>query len=147
MRSSAKRKRVGRSRESQRRPILAARVTEEFRARIIASAAISGRNVSEELIWRAEQSYEWEKAHGTAQAMLAGVRRATEAAKKLSLNQTLSERGYTEFKVLGGSAWFEPGVPAPRWIFAPNAESRSVLQEMFDQAAMRAIEKMKETQS
>jgi hypothetical protein len=142
--SSAKRKRVGRPRAPQRRPVLAARVPEEFHARILASAAASGRNASEELIWRAQQGYEWEAKLGTAHAMLAEARRTADAALKVPLEQTLRERGYTKVQAIEGAVWFEPGIDAPTWIFANvNAENRALLQEMLDLAAQRAIEKMK----
>jgi hypothetical protein len=144
MRSPAKKKRVGRPRTSRRRPVLAARVPEKFLARILASAAISGRNASEELIWRAQQSYEWEAARGTVEAMLTEARRTADATRKAALEQTLRERGYTKVRAIEGAVWFEPGVHAATWIYANvDPESRVVLQEMLDQAATRAVEKMK----
>jgi hypothetical protein len=49
-----------RGRVKPHRPVLGARVPEEFYARIKVSAAKSGRTLSEELIWRAQQGFEWE---------------------------------------------------------------------------------------
>jgi Arc-like DNA binding dprotein len=142
MRSSAKR-RVGRPR-SKHRPVLAARVPEEFLAQLQASARAHGRNASEELIWRAQQGFEWEAKLGTAQAMLAETRRIADATLKVPLEQTLRERGYTKVQAIEGAVWFEPGVNAPTWVFANvSPESRIVLQEMLDQAATRALEKLK----
>lgn len=88
MRSSAKRKRVGRPRVPQRRPVLAARVPEEFFARIQASARTHGRNASEELMWLAEIGLNLEtaqvdaaaireKAYAEANAILAAADRIT----------------------------------------------------------------------
>src|SRR5262245_26506325 len=54
MRTTRKKKPVGRTRADQRRPVLAARVPEEFLARIQASARAHGRNASEELMWLAD---------------------------------------------------------------------------------------------
>jgi hypothetical protein len=141
MRSSVKRRRAGRPRASQRRPVLAARVPELFHARILASAAISGRNASEELIWRAEQSYEWEEARGTVQGWLAESRRTIDAAKEVPLEQTLRERGYTYVRGMNGGAWFDPGVYAIQWI-AENS-----MGELLERAATRALQKQKGARS
>jgi hypothetical protein len=138
MRTARKKKRVGRPRSPERRPVLAARVPEQFHAQILASAAISGRNASEELMARAQQSYEWEAARGTVNAMLAEAKRITARAQKVALEQTLQERGYTKVQGIEGAAWLEPGVSASRWIFA-NIDP-IVLQKMLDRAAMRALE-------
>jgi hypothetical protein len=144
MRSSAKlsarRKPVGRPRASQRRPVLAARVPEEFYARILNSAAISGRNASEELIFRAQQSYEWEATLKSCRELQAHVRKVSAT----SLQPMLRELGYTKVGGLNGSAWFEPGVDTIQWIFANvSPESRAVLQEMLNQAATLAVEKVR----
>jgi hypothetical protein len=140
MRSSAKRKRAGRPRASQRRPVLAARVPEEFHAQILASAAISGRNASEELMWRAQQSYAWEAQFKSQRELLHDVNKV--AAQ--NLQPMMRQLGYTKVHGLNGAAWFEPGVDAIQWIFANvNPESRVVLQEMLDLAAQRAVEKIK----
>src|SRR5262245_25052951 len=113
MRSSTKRK-VGRPRAERRRPVLAARVPEEFHARIVASAAISGRNASEELIWRAQQSYEWEAQFKSHRELLAQVNKAAAA----NLESMLRGLGYRKVHGIDGHAWFSPGVDAIRWIEA-----------------------------
>jgi hypothetical protein len=142
MRSSAKRKRAGRPRASQRRPVLAARVPQDFYAQIQADAALHGRNASEELIWRARQGYELEATLHRELAMLRD-------AKKKSVEEQLRQLGYTKvhgFKPDGSSthAWFEPGVDAIQWVFANvSPESRAVLQEMLNRAAAHAVEKVK----
>src|SRR5262245_21050150 len=118
MRTTGKKKRVGRPRATQRRPVLAARVPKEFHARILASAAISGRNASEELIWRAQQSYEWEAARGTIQAWLAEARRAHEG----SLEAALRNRGYLSVAMLPqGTAWISPDADKEKMNLAIDA--------------------------
>jgi len=148
MRTSVKKARGRpRGRTAPHRPVLSVRVPEELYERIQTSARDNGRTVSEEAVWRTQQSYEWETAFGSVRAILAESRRATDAAKKLPLERTLRERGYTKVHAVDGAVWFEPGVHAPTWIFANfNADTRILLQEMLDQAAARgaaaAIEKM-----
>jgi hypothetical protein len=86
MRSARKKKRIGRPRAPQRRPVLAARVPEAFLARIQASARAHGRNASEELMWLAQLGLDLsealedagairEKAYSEANAVLAAAER------------------------------------------------------------------------
>src|SRR5262245_22985270 len=159
MRSSKKRKQVGRPRAPRLRPVLAARVPAEFRARIVASARAHGRNASEELMWLAEQGLNWlrdlekaganlNNAYAEASAVLAAAQRFASEDVKVGLEVELQRRGYTYVRGMNGGAWFDPGIDAVTWAFMNvGEESRGVLQEMLDQAAMRAVEKMKETQS
>jgi hypothetical protein len=130
MRSSTKRKRVGRPRASVRRPVLSARVPKEFHARILASAAISGRNASEELIWRAEQSYAWEETRGTIEAWLAAARRATKWTKKLPVNQMLQQWGFTKIEATDGGK--------PKWVIT----NEDAVRDMLELAARRELERM-----
>jgi hypothetical protein len=150
--SSAQQKRAHRPRASQRRPVLAARVPEGFRAQILAAAAKSGRNASEELMWLAEQGIVLsaaledagairEKAYSEANAVLAaGHRLASE-----ELEVELQRRGYTYVRGTNGGAWFDPGVNAVQWIF-DNFNLTSV-EELLERAATRALRKQKETRS
>lgn len=159
MRSSKKRKQVGRPRAPRLRPVLAARVPAEFRARIVASARKHGRNASEELMWLAELGLNLNepleeagairaKAFDEANAMLAAAQRFANEDVKVGLETELQRRGYTRVGGVGGFAWFAPGMDPTQWSFANwNPESRAALQEMLDRAAMRAVEKMKEAQS
>jgi hypothetical protein len=155
MRSSAKsvgRKRPGRPRASQRRPVLAARVPEGFHAQILAFAAKSGRNASEELMWLAEQGIALraaledagairEKAYSEANAVLAAGHRL--AGEELEVE--LQRRGYTYVRGTNGGAWFDPGVNAIQWIF--DSFDLASLEELLERAATRALQKQKETQS
>jgi hypothetical protein len=59
-------KRIGRppGRKAPHRPVVSARVPKALYAAIKGTARAAGRTVGEELIWRVERSYEWEKTHG-----------------------------------------------------------------------------------
>jgi hypothetical protein len=104
------------------------------------SAATSGRNVSEELIWRAQQQYVWEEQFASHHAM----QKWSEGVTAANLQRMMRHLGYTRIEGVNGVAWFEPGVDSTRWIFThTNSENRVVLQDMLDLAATRAVEKMK----
>jgi len=152
MRSSAKRKKVGRPRAQQRRPVLAARVPEEFFARIQASAVAHGRNASEELMWLAERGYTLdtaladanairEKAFNEALTLLADAKRVASQEVKAELGAELQRRGYTYVRGMNGGAWFDPGVNAIQWIF--DNSNVALVEELLDRVATRALEKMK----
>jgi hypothetical protein len=154
MRTSAKKARGRpRGRKAPHRPVLSVRVPEELYEKVQVSARASGRTFSEESVWSIQQRYEWESAFEATRAMLAETRRqcasmlaetrrAADASLKVPLEQTLRERGYTKVAAIEGVVWFEPGVSAPTWIFSNfNSDTRLLLQEMFDQAAMRALER------
>jgi hypothetical protein len=137
--SAAKRKRVGRPRAPQRRPVLAARVPEEFYARILASAAASGRNASEELMWRAQQSYEWETAFKSSRDVLADAKKAAAETMTAALKRKLREEGYTRVNSMTGAMWLEPGVSAVQFF---NDDTRALIRELMELAAERAIQKL-----
>jgi hypothetical protein len=141
-----KRKRVGRPRAPQRRPVLAARVPEEFLTRIQASARAHGRNASEELMWLAEHGLNLlttleeagairEHAYSEANAVLAAAQRFASE----DLTAELQRRGYTYVRGTNGGAWFDPGVNAIQWILDDS--------ELLERAATRALQKQKEMQS
>ena len=140
MRSSAKRKRVGRPRTAQHRPVLSARVPQDFYERIRTSAVLNGRNASEELIWRAARCFELE-------ADLERRLQLLRDAEKSAVEERMHQAGYTKMHASLGVAWFAPGVKPNDWINACARIDPLALQEMLDRAAMRAIEKMKETKS
>jgi|SRR6516164_5480256 hypothetical protein len=139
MRSSGKKQRT----KSRGHPVLAARVPWDFYEKVQASAVVSGRNASEELIWRAEQSYAWEEAHKSVEELLAKTKRIVSENLKTQLQIELRQQGYTPIRTIEGLIWFSPGMNALAWLFT-NAVDRTVLQEMLDLAADRAIEKNKE---
>jgi hypothetical protein len=151
--ASAKRKRVGRPRAPQRRPVLAARVPQDFYERIRLSAVLNGRNISEELIWRAQRSFELDADYERRQKLL-------QDAAKMTGEGKLQELGWTKVYSVHGTAWFEPGAKATEWIhtakttdFVPVPESRfegvdtltlnrGTLEDMLNQAAALAVEEM-----
>jgi hypothetical protein len=97
------------------------------------------------MMWRAEQSYQWEAAFKSRENLLAEANRIAGETLKARLHSELRRQGYTRVSGMEGAAWFEPGVHAIKWIFANvDAESRMVLQEMLDLAAERAVKKSKE---
>lgn len=90
---------------SRQRPVIAGRVSQELYGRIKAAAEASGRSMSEELAWRAEQAIAWEKAHGTIQGLLAEARRITDR----NIEAELRKRGFTPVRLLPqGKAWVSP---------------------------------------
>ena len=142
MRTSAKKARGRpRGRTTPHRPVLSVRVPEELYEKIQKSARANGRTVSEEAVWRASLSYEWEAAHGTAHAMLAEAKKVASETGKAALERKLREAGYTRVRDTNGrSMWIEAGAQ-PLQLF--NDDTRALLQEMLDRAAERTIEKMR----
>jgi hypothetical protein len=117
-------KRVGRppGRKAPRRPVLSARVPEEFYEEIAAAAQRSGRTMSEELVWRARQAFPTaiisvEAGHfiepsgrvspdpPATQEWLANLTPA-------QLRQALHAHGFLNFHDFLGSFWCDPGTPA-----------------------------------
>jgi hypothetical protein len=90
---------------STQRPVIAGRVPQELYDRIKTLAAASGRSMSEELAWRAVQSFAWEEAHGTVKALLAESRRVFDG----DLEAALRNHGYLPVRMLPqGKAWISP---------------------------------------
>ena len=143
----AKKSRRGRprGRKAPHRPVLSTvlsgRVEPEFVQQVKTSAKAAGRTVAEEVIFQARQGYVWGAAHGTVAAMLGEARGTVERTKRVSLEQMLREHGYTRVRDTNGrSMWIEAGAE-PLQLF--NDDTRALLQEMFDRAAERAIQKLK----
>lgn len=87
------------------RPVIAGRVPQKTYNRIKAAASASGRSMSEELAWQAEQAIAWEEAHGTIRGLLAETRRITES----NADQWLHKLGYLPVHMLPrGKAWISP---------------------------------------
>jgi hypothetical protein len=121
---------------------LAARVPEEFHMRLLAAAVVSGRNVSEELIWRARQSFEWETTFKSREELSQQIKKVTAD----SVRPLLPQLGFKKVQSIHGTAWLEPNAVSFDWVFE-SAENRARLQEMLDLAAMRAVRTMMEEQS
>jgi hypothetical protein len=80
-------------------------VPEELYEKIQASARANGRTVSEEAVWRTQQSYEWEARFGDVRAILAEGRRIFES----NLEAALRKRGYLSVALFPqGKAWISP---------------------------------------
>lgn len=161
-----KKRKVGRppGRKAPHRPVLGARVPADVYEVIADAAKVSGRNMSEELIWRALQSFAWEteilelkdqlltwqRAHKDAQTMLANAKHVIEEGAKKQLEDELRLRGYHFVRgVRPGDpnfgAWFPPGVDSMTWIYETST-GRKLLESMVSRAAdagaERALEKL-----
>lgn len=156
MKSATKRK-VGRpsGQRAPHRPVLAARVPAEDYDRITAAAKVSGRTVSEEAVWRIDQSFksqalvaelheqlaQWERAHKDAQTMVAKAKFVTEQTAQRQLEDELRRRGYTYVRGTSGAAWFDPGVDHIVWI-SETSTGRKLIEALIERGATRALEKL-----
>jgi hypothetical protein len=141
MKKSVK-KRVGRppGRKAPHRPVVSARVPESLYERIKREARTAGRTVGEELVWRAEQIYEWQEKYREAKDVLDEASRVTAAG----LQTTLRNKGWQTISGFGGYAWFEPGVSPGKWV-VDNA-NREVVEEIIERATTRAVKAVLESQ-
>ena len=161
-----KKRKVGRppGRKTPHRPVLGARVPADVYAKIAEAAKASGRNMSEELIWRGLQSFtletevlklkdqllEYQRVHKDAQTMLANAKRVTEAVVDKHWTDQLRLHGY--HFVRGArpddpnyGAWFPPGVDSMTWIYETSTGHKlleSMVSRAADAGAERAIEKL-----
>jgi hypothetical protein len=60
--------------------------------------------MSEELVWRAMQSFEWEERFGDAKKVLADAHRAIAG----ELRQAMRDAGFTPISTPSGIQWAEP---------------------------------------
>jgi len=162
----AKKRKAGRlpGRKAPHRPVLGARVPADVYEAIAEAAKASGRNMSEELIWRALQSFtletealelkdqllEWQRVHKDAQTMLANAKRVIEEGAERQLEDQLRQQGYHFVRGARADdpnygAWFPPGVDSMTWIYETST-GRKLLESMVsraaDAAAEHAIEKL-----
>jgi len=135
--------------------VLAARVPAEDYDRITAAAKVSGRTVSEEAVWRIDQSFksqalvaelheqlaQWERAHKDAQTMVAKAKFVTEQTAQRQLEDELRRRGYTYVRGTSGAAWFDPGVDHIVWI-SETSTGRKLIEALIERGATRALEKL-----
>jgi hypothetical protein len=110
-------------------------VSAEIHEKFVRAAEANGRTLSEEVTQRACQSFEWEAAHETAQAMLAKVARVTKETAQAELVRELQRRGYRYVRGINGAAWFDPGVDSITWIADP-----ALLDDLLDRAVARTLE-------
>jgi hypothetical protein len=86
-------------------PVIAGRVSESLLRKVRAAAKKSGRSLSEELAFRADQSFAWEKAAGEARALIDNANRVMAG----TLRQAMIDAGYTPIGTSDGIVWAEPG--------------------------------------
>jgi hypothetical protein len=85
-------------------PVISGRVSESLLRKVRASAKKSGRSLSEELAFRADQSFAWEEAFVSIQKLFADAKSAIAG----ELGQALREASYTPIHTSGGIVWAEP---------------------------------------
>ena len=97
-----------------KRPVIAGRVPKSLREQLRQAAAISGRTLSDELVWRATQSFVWEKTFGEHAAFRASLI-ADEAAIENDRIEALLRR--KNWKKVHGARFFQAN-----WISPDNHE-------------------------
>jgi hypothetical protein len=110
-------------------------VDRELHVRVVASAAVSGRNVSEEFVWYAQQGIAWEAARPEIEAWMAEVRRR--ANVKLPIEQALRELGLDLTKVSVVDA------TVPNELKLTVTDPDLARERIAALAAIRAIEKVR----
>jgi hypothetical protein len=113
-----------------RSPVMAGRVPRSVHRRITQAAKRSGRSGSEELVWRAMQSFEWEEKFGDAKKVLADAHRAIAG----ELRQAMRNAGFTPVYGSAGTYWLEPGMPAVPLEGTLAAEVKAAITEAVKQA-------------
>jgi hypothetical protein len=111
MKKSGK-KRIGRppGRKAPHRPIVSARVPFELHAKIEQSARKAGRNISEELVWRAELSYKWEAAFVDVEKFRAQSRAEWDEIQSGNLENFLRSKNWKRVAGarFGNANWISP---------------------------------------
>ena len=132
------RKRVGRppGRKAARRPVIATRVPLPFYETIKQVAQISGRTLSEELIWRTTQALEArdivEDARKEARELLADARHVKEEA-------VLAELARTHTQIVGSSGpyWIPKGAKPLQ--FGVGPEFQAAIDDAVDKSVKKAF--------
>jgi hypothetical protein len=124
-------KRVGRppGRKAPRRPVLSARVPEDFYEEIKAAAQRSGRTMSEEIVWRARQTIHIQVVPANHYYDADGrlvpypsdpnepinsphLQRLLDDSRVGNIREVMRAEGFTQIHDLLGNYWAEPGVAA-----------------------------------
>jgi hypothetical protein len=116
--------------------VIAGRVSRELHEQIKEAAKKSGRSMSEELAWRAQSSFEWEKAFGTVTKMLNDNARMLED----NIRAALRTHGWTPVRDLTGTFWLEPGTQVPVKAPVPD-EIKDAITDAVRQALAETKEK------
>jgi hypothetical protein len=93
-------------RRAPHRPVRSARVAKALDAKIKAAARASGRTLGEEMIWRVEQSFEWERQFGSIRELQAQAQGIMERGFEAALR----DKGFQRVSTSKGALWAEPGV-------------------------------------
>ena len=145
MKNDTMERKVGRP-PAPHRPVLSTRMTAESYERLTAAARASGRTLSEEALWRIDQSFGWEKTPEIEQAILEKAREdaraivtnaeyVTKETTQTQLKKELLRRGYRYVRGVEGGAWFDPGVGPINWIADP-----ALLDDLLNRAVARTLE-------
>ena len=136
---------VGRppGRKAVRRPVIATRAPLPFYERLKLASQISGRTLSEELVWRTTQSLErdniLDEARKERDTILDEAREKLAAARHITEEAFLreQERRYTQIHGLDGSYWMPKGAKPLLFSITPE------FQAVFDAAVKKAFDAAK----
>jgi Arc-like DNA binding domain len=127
---AAKRK-AGRPRKPEgRSPVIAGRVPESLHQKIKDASEASGRSMSEEIAWRVEMSFEWERLFADINTMRKKAETDLEKMERGNTIAALHRLGWT--KIVGtqhGMVWIPPGqqkMPRSGFQIDPNLQREHV---------------------
>ena len=108
------------------------RLHDETRERLVEAAAAANRTLSEEIERRVERSFEWERAYGEIESMLAQARDVTEG----SLDARHFQAGHVKVQTSAGKIWAERG--ALDALAAPSIERfvKQAVAEAFQEVGL-----------
>lgn len=132
-----------------RRQQLNMRVTDEIRAKLEAAAEVAGRNLTQEVEWRIEQSFEWQAAFGEAREWLETQKSKIADIERGNVKAALHRLGWHPLHTPDGDLWAEPGVykgpksgfrdPAELTAPAPAAGDPNDLEATIKRAVIAAL--------
>jgi uncharacterized protein (DUF1778 family) len=133
MKKAVEKRRAGRppGRKAARRPVLATRVPEDFYEAIKTAARISGRTMSEELIWHTRRSLMVETILDEARRTLADAQHVKEEAILAELART-----HTQITGLSGPYWMPKGAKPLQISITP--EFKAMLVDAMKQVLAEA---------
>jgi hypothetical protein len=131
-------KRIGRppGRKAPHRPTVSARVPAALYSQIKETARANNRTMAEEVFWRVNMSYYWEKTFGDTNGLAAEIKKAAQT----ELEAGMRAAGYTRVEGVSGAAWFEPGLNGIAWIVDNKPRGMDVLEEVVKRAIKAARE-------
>ena len=133
------------SKPKGRNPVIAGRVPEPLHQQIKQAARASGRSMSEEMAWRVERSFEWEKQFGEIkktldehEAQLKKSMQDHEAMLDRGAEAYLRSKGFSPVQDRDGKIWVGPGMPQEKYI-ALNPE----LEKVIERVVIQTLQKVK----